>query len=259
MVMRRRFNPYYLFLALFVNLVFLAGLAHLTNVEYDRSGKEELTTISVSPHFANGMYEESCNKAEREYKNPQDSPELESVEFPELPVFVDKMPEVEELVEPPIVELQVELPRYKIRHAKIRRISTARTHAHPVKTRTSKSTAPSPSVSSAGGKGGKGKSGLRGVWGISEVDIPPRIVRKVLPAYPFRARRMGIEGELVVRFIVDVDGKVRDIRILSAKPKGVFEQTVLNTLTKWRFVPGKKNGRVVKTVMVLPVQFKLKN
>ncbi len=258
MVMQKRFNPYYLILALFVNLAFLAGLAHLTNVEYNRPIGEELTTISISSNPVSGPSENSRDEVEQ-HQDFQDLPELESVELPEMPVIIDQIPEMQEVVETPEVELQIELPKYNIRHARIRRIVTAKTHISPVKTRVSKSNIASHSASSTGRKSGSKRGRMKGVWGISEVDIPPRIVKKVLPAYPFRARRMGIEGELVVKFIVDIDGKVKNIRILSAKPKGIFEQTVLNTLTRWRFIPGKKNGHVVKTVMVLPVQFKLKD
>lgn len=60
---------------------------------------------------------------------------------------------------------------------------------------------------------------------------------RVNPSYPKKARRRKIEGEVLVEFTVENDGKVRrnSLKILRAKPANVFDKVVLSALAKWRF------------------------
>lgn len=62
-------------------------------------------------------------------------------------------------------------------------------------------------------------------------------LRKVKPSYPRRARRRGVEGVVVVGFTVKANGEVdrRSLRVISAKPKAVFDKVVLKAVAKWRF------------------------
>jgi len=99
-------------------------------------------------------------------------------------------------------------------------------------------------------------SGL-GEFELGEVDQAPKLINKVKPIYPFIARRRNISGKVVVRFLVDEHGYVRKITIEEARPKGVFEQSVLMAVKKWRFAPGRYQGMPVPTWIRLPIQFNL--
>jgi protein TonB len=90
-----------------------------------------------------------------------------------------------------------------------------------------------------------------------EVDREPRLVSRVPPIYPYSARRRGINGEVVVRFLVDTSGRVNKLTIVRAQPKGIFEQAVEQSINRWRFKPGYFQGRPVATWVVLPIRFKL--
>ncbi|WP_461208813.1 energy transducer TonB [Desulfocurvus sp. DL9XJH121] len=94
--------------------------------------------------------------------------------------------------------------------------------------------------------------------GVGKVDILPRIVRKVEPRYPVGARKGGLAGSVRVRFVVDARGHVCDPEVLRADPPGVFEESALDAVRKWRFKPAKKDGRVVSIRVVLPIRFSLK-
>jgi TonB family protein len=109
----------------------------------------------------------------------------------------------------------------------------------------------SPSGSAAG-------TGLHpGEFGADAVDQIPQALQKVEPIYPPRARKQGICGKVVLRFLVEPDGHVSRPSILEANPSGYFEQSALDAIRHWRFKPGIYRGRAVATWMVLPVQFKL--
>ncbi len=100
--------------------------------------------------------------------------------------------------------------------------------------------------------------GIKGAFTIGEVDSPPVPIVQIPPVYPISARMKGIEGWVVVRFIVDEKGRVSHIRIVESKPKGVFEDSVIRCVSRWRFKPAVFEGIKVKTLVQTKIRFKLR-
>lgn len=98
---------------------------------------------------------------------------------------------------------------------------------------------------------------LQAVYGLEEVDQAPQAMAKPRPVYPYRARRLNLEGEVDVKFLVDHDGRVSRISILRATPPNLFEQSVLQALEAWRFAPGKVDGRPVNTWVTTTIVFRM--
>ena len=75
--------------------------------------------------------------------------------------------------------------------------------------------------------------------------------------YPTQARRMGIEGTVIVVFVVNTDGSIQDVDDLRGIGGGCDEEAVrvVSAAPKWE--PGKQRGRPVRTRMRLPIRFKL--
>ena len=69
-------------------------------------------------------------------------------------------------------------------------------------------------------------------------------------------RRAGITGEVVVEFIVDANGDVRNAFAVRSTQRD-FEQAAVQAVSKWKFRPGKKGGRAVNTRMQVPIVFTL--
>ncbi|PID76129.1 MAG: hypothetical protein CSB23_00180 [Deltaproteobacteria bacterium] len=90
-----------------------------------------------------------------------------------------------------------------------------------------------------------------------EVDKTPQPVATTQPLYPYKAKRLGIEGMVRFRFLVDTSGKTSLLEILESKPPGEFDQAVRRSVKNWRFKPGTKDGRAVETWVKTTVQFKL--
>jgi len=99
---------------------------------------------------------------------------------------------------------------------------------------------------------------IKGVYGIGEIDHPLTPLVRIPPLYPMHARRRGIEGWVRVRFIVNEEGMVTDPVIVESHPKGIFEDSVLRCVTKWRFIPGTIEGIKVKTLVETTIRFVLK-
>ena len=90
-----------------------------------------------------------------------------------------------------------------------------------------------------------------------QVDRRPRILRPVKPVYPYQASVSGIEGRVVLRFIVDENGRVQDPEVTKAEPAGVFEEAALAAIIKYKFIPAKIGNRNVRCIVVLPIGFKI--
>jgi len=75
--------------------------------------------------------------------------------------------------------------------------------------------------------------------------------------YPEDAVENGIEGKVIVKFVVDVDGTVRDISIERGVAGGQsLEQAAIDVCKKFpKFKPAMQNGKPVKTYFLLPIVF----
>lgn len=75
--------------------------------------------------------------------------------------------------------------------------------------------------------------------------------------YPEQAMKEGIQGRVTVRFIVEKDGSISDVRpVLSVHPLLNKEAVrVVESMPKWS--PGKHNGKPVRVRFNVPVMFKL--
>jgi protein TonB len=59
------------------------------------------------------------------------------------------------------------------------------------------------------------------------------------PPYPREAARSRASGSVTVQFTVAADGSVTNIEVLRARPRGLFERSVEETVATWRFeAPG---------------------
>ena len=94
-------------------------------------------------------------------------------------------------------------------------------------------------------------------YNTGEVDQPPVPIYTVKPIYPFQARRKEITGQVTVRLLIDANGRVVRAEIISSEPAGVFDDSALSAVRKWRFKPGRLDGRAVSIWVTVPIIFKL--
>ena len=90
------------------------------------------------------------------------------------------------------------------------------------------------------------------------LDQKPSISRRAAPEYPSKARRMNVEGKVMVQLVVDTSGNPKECSVKSANPPGYFEDAALEAARRMRFIPGKLRGQPVNTVVLLPFAFKLR-
>ena len=99
-------------------------------------------------------------------------------------------------------------------------------------------------------------SGMKDLFDLKNLDQAPTPRFQSKPVYPFEMRRAGIEGQVLVGFIVDAKGSVREAYPIRSTHRE-FESAAVQAVSKWRFRPGKKGGRSVNTRMQVPIVFSI--
>ncbi len=74
--------------------------------------------------------------------------------------------------------------------------------------------------------------------------------------YPEIARRAGVEGRVIVQFIIDQEGNVVDPIVVRGIGGGC-DEAALEAVTHLKFSPGRQRGRPVKVRYSLPIIFRL--
>lgn len=77
------------------------------------------------------------------------------------------------------------------------------------------------------------------------------------PDYPDSARRLGLEGWVVVEFTVTTAGTVRDPHVLMARPQHVFDDAAMKSVLRWRYSPEVANGTPVEKQTRVKIVFQL--
>jgi len=75
--------------------------------------------------------------------------------------------------------------------------------------------------------------------------------------YPQTAIQAGIQGRVLVQFVVNEDGRISRVKLMRGIGGGCDEEAmrVVSVMPDWK--PGKQNGRPVKVFFTLPIAFRL--
>jgi TonB family protein len=84
----------------------------------------------------------------------------------------------------------------------------------------------------------------------------PVVIRRVTPPYPKPAIAIHLNGSVIVECIIDKSGHVRDAKVLrSSSP--LFNQSAIDAVLQWQFIPGSLHGSAVDTIFDLTVTFQV--
>jgi protein TonB len=89
------------------------------------------------------------------------------------------------------------------------------------------------------------------------LEKEPQFVNQVKPVYPEIARKAGLEGRLVVRVLIDKDGKPQKAQVVKSTGIEAFEESAIDAVMKSSYSPAIQNGRPVKCWMTIPIKFSL--
>lgn len=89
-----------------------------------------------------------------------------------------------------------------------------------------------------------------------EGDITKWINQKI--KYPAEAQKKGIEGKVIIQFVVAKDGSVKEIKVVRGVDEILNAEAVrvIESMPKWK--PGKQRGEPVKVSFTVPISFQMK-
>ena len=77
------------------------------------------------------------------------------------------------------------------------------------------------------------------------------------PAYPAMARKLGLEGTVKLRILVNQDGVPEQSKVLDSSGTEVLDAAALEAVRRWRFVPAREGKVTVAHWVDIPITFKL--
>ena len=90
----------------------------------------------------------------------------------------------------------------------------------------------------------------------SQVDQMPAVRSQARPEYPSAMRAEHLSGTVLVDFIVDATGAVRNAHAVRAS-RPEFEDAAVRAVSRWLFTAGMRGGRAVAVHMQVPIVFSL--
>jgi len=105
--------------------------------------------------------------------------------------------------------------------------------------------------SSSGNGNGAGSSGP----GIALTQARYRETPK--PDYPESARREGREGSVLLRVLVDNQGRTKKVEINGSSGSEALDRAAAESIRRWRFHPARYGDKPVESWLRIPIEFRL--
>jgi protein TonB len=106
------------------------------------------------------------------------------------------------------------------------------------------------------------RRGLRHSWRKDymlvdgEEVTAPVAIEKTRPAYPPEAKEVKYQGRVVLRMVINEEGKIEDVEVVEGQPYGLTEAAV-TAAGAWRFEPALYQGKPVAVLYMVTINFRL--
>lgn len=92
---------------------------------------------------------------------------------------------------------------------------------------------------------------------VASVVLQGKATNRRVPAYPAMAKKIGLQGPVVVEIVVSPEGRVESARAISGH--ALLVKAAVDAVYDWQFQPTTLNGRAVRVTGVVTFNFKLDN
>src|SRR5262249_51463331 len=103
---------------------------------------------------------------------------------------------------------------------------------------------------------GEGGGAGGGVFWVGGGGTGPSLFYKIEPEYSEEARKAKYQGMVVLYVEVDPSGRAQNLRVIRSLGLGLDEKAI-EAVRKWRFRPGRKDGKPVTVAATIEVNFRL--
>jgi protein TonB len=77
------------------------------------------------------------------------------------------------------------------------------------------------------------------------------------PAYPQSSRRLGEQGRVVLRVLVNPRGAADEVEVRDSSGFQRLDESARETVRRWKFVPAKRGDEAVSAWVLIPISFRL--
>ena len=88
-------------------------------------------------------------------------------------------------------------------------------------------------------------------------DKSPVLIKSVRPEYPELARLAGIEGEVMIKALLGIDGRVKSVLVINSSVTRGMEKAALTAVLQFLFEPAMQGVVPVQANIAVPVSFRL--
>ncbi|MBD3178139.1 MAG: TonB family protein [Candidatus Latescibacteria bacterium] len=86
----------------------------------------------------------------------------------------------------------------------------------------------------------------------------PVLIHSVTPHYPPLPRDAGIDGDIMLRVVIDREGKVIGVNVINSDASRALIEAAVEAARQFRFRPAMQGTRPVRSTVIIPVRFRLK-
>jgi protein TonB len=79
------------------------------------------------------------------------------------------------------------------------------------------------------------------------------------PEYPVQAKRMGIEGKVLLNVLVSREGRTLKLEIAKSSGSDLLDNAAAEAVRKWKFMPAHRGNTVLEQWVMVPLTFRIKN
>lgn len=77
------------------------------------------------------------------------------------------------------------------------------------------------------------------------------------PSYPQFSRRLGEQGRVILRVLVNPRGTADEVQVRTSSGHGRLDDSARETVRRWKFVPAKRGSEPVAAWVLVPISFRL--
>lgn len=92
---------------------------------------------------------------------------------------------------------------------------------------------------------------------IVEANYRPNYGSNPKPKYPAAAQRRHLEGKVLLTVRVSAEGDSEQVSVAKSSGHEILDDVAVETVKKWKFVPGRKGNKAIATTVTVPINFKL--
>ena len=94
---------------------------------------------------------------------------------------------------------------------------------------------------------------------IVETSRPAKLAMEWKPVYPRESRRLGQEGEVLLRLHISSSGEVQSVQVIGSSGYRLLDRAARRSVESLRFIPATRNGKPVSSTLDLPLVYRLRS